>query len=464
MADESAVLLDGPWRHRGVNAGGTRFHVVEQGDGPLVLLVHGFPEFWWSWHRQLESLAAAGYRAAAVDLRGYGGSDKPPRGYDLATLANDLAGLVRSLGEANATVVGHDWGGLLAWTMGVYYPKVVQRLVAVSAAHPLRLGHSLLTDVRGQGWAVRHALGFQLPIAPEKRLVKNDAALIGELLNDWSGPGWPDAETERLYRSAFQIPGVAHCALEYHRWTVRSLLRPDGIRYAGPDARADPGAGAASARRARPVCAAAQRAGLGPLRRGAVPLEADRGRRALPARGAPVLLRRGAHRLAVRPRARPVSGTRDRDESGRARNARPRDAYGRPLARVAEGEERVPEDYAPSPAEALAEAQRLLDADRPFHAHEVLEAAWKSAPEAERELWQGLAQLAVGFTHVRRGNAKGAQSLLRRAADRLAAHDRPPHAIAAAALAARARELADRIEGDGLGAVTDADLAPRLTG
>jgi pimeloyl-ACP methyl ester carboxylesterase len=233
MTDESAVLIEGPWRHRSVSAGGTRFHVVELGEGPLVLLVHGFPEFWWTWHRQLESLAAAGYRAAAVDLRGYGGSDKPPRGYDLVTLAGDAAGLVRSLGEANATVIGHDWGGLLAWTMGVYYPKVVQRLVAVSAAHPLRLGHSLLTDVRGQGWAVRHALGFQLPIAPEKRLVKNDAALVGELLHDWSGPGWPSEETERLYRSAFQIPGVAHCALEYHRWTIRSLLRPDGIRYAG---------------------------------------------------------------------------------------------------------------------------------------------------------------------------------------------------------------------------------------
>jgi pimeloyl-ACP methyl ester carboxylesterase len=232
MTDESAVLIEGPWRHRSVSAGGTRFHVVELGDGPLVLLVHGFPEFWWTWRNQLESLAAAGYRAAAIDLRGYGGSDKPPRGYDLVTLAGDVAGLVRSLGEANATVIGHDWGGLLAWTMGVYYPKVVQRLVAVSAAHPLRLGHSLLTDVRGQGWAVRHALGFQLPIAPEKRLVKNDAALIGELLHDWSGPDWPDAETERLYRSAFQIPGVAHCALEYHRWTIRSLLRPDGIRYA----------------------------------------------------------------------------------------------------------------------------------------------------------------------------------------------------------------------------------------
>jgi hypothetical protein len=159
-----------------------------------------------------------------------------------------------------------------------------------------------------------------------------------------------------------------------------------------------------------------------------------------------------------------MDGMRDRDEVGRARNARPRDAYGRPLPHGVEGEERVPDDYAAAPSEALAEAQRLLDADRPFHAHEVLEAAWRAAPETERALWQGLAQLAVGFTHVRRGNAQGAQALLRRAADRIGPYGRAPHGIDAAGLARRARDLADHIESDGLSAVTDADLTPRLAG
>jgi uncharacterized protein len=153
---------------------------------------------------------------------------------------------------------------------------------------------------------------------------------------------------------------------------------------------------------------------------------------------------------------------RDRDETGRARNARPRDAYGRPLPHGAEGEERVPDDYTAAPEDALAEAQRLLDADRPFHAHEVLEAAWKAAPGPERELWKGLAQLAVGFTHVRRGNAQGAQSLLRRAADRVAAYDPAPYGIAAPALAHHAQTLADRIEREGVDQIPDADLAPRL--
>jgi len=92
------VYIDGPWTHRSVSANGTRFHVAERGDGPLVLLLHGFPEFWWAWRHQLISLSEAGFRAVAVDLRGYGGSDKPPRGYDLITAAADAAGLVRSLG------------------------------------------------------------------------------------------------------------------------------------------------------------------------------------------------------------------------------------------------------------------------------------------------------------------------------------------------------------------------------
>src|SRR4051794_30773484 len=89
--DESCVLLDGPWRHRFVSANGTRFHVVEAGSGPLVLFLHGFPEFWWAWHEQLRLTAEAGFRAVAVDLRGYGASDKPPRGYDGYTMAGDVA-------------------------------------------------------------------------------------------------------------------------------------------------------------------------------------------------------------------------------------------------------------------------------------------------------------------------------------------------------------------------------------
>jgi hypothetical protein len=138
-----------------------------------------------------------------------------------------------------------------------------------------------------------------------------------------------------------------------------------------------------------------------------------------------------------------VTSARDRDEAGRARNARPRDALGRPLPYGVAGEERAPEGVVREPAVALHEAQRLLDAGRPFHAHEVLEDAWKSAPETERQLWRGLAQLAVGLTHAARGNARGATTLLERGAGNLASYAAaPPHGIDVAGLMAWAGALA----------------------
>ena len=155
--------------------------------------------------------------------------------------------------------------------------------------------------------------------------------------------------------------------------------------------------------------------------------------------------------------------TRDRDESGRPRNARPRDALGRPMPHDTDGVERVPDDVALPPAESLAEAQRLIDAGRAFNAHEVLEGTWKAAPEPERELWRGLAQLAVGITHAQRGNTPGAVGLLQRAADRIEPYAaNPPYNIAAGPLVTWARTLATQITTSGLPALTPADLIPRL--
>ncbi|SNT00268.1 hypothetical protein SAMN06893096_112114 [Geodermatophilus pulveris] len=154
-----------------------------------------------------------------------------------------------------------------------------------------------------------------------------------------------------------------------------------------------------------------------------------------------------------------MDGDRDRDPAGRARNARPRDALGRPLPRGAAGEERAPEGVPRTPGEALTEAQRLLDAGRPFHAHEVLEDAWKSAPEAERRLWRGLAQLAVGLTHVARGNDRGGARLLERGVGNVEGYAAdPPHGVDVAGLAAWARRLAAAPPGDR----GPAALAPRL--
>lgn len=153
---------------------------------------------------------------------------------------------------------------------------------------------------------------------------------------------------------------------------------------------------------------------------------------------------------------------RDRDETGRARNARTRDASGRPLPRGEGGVDRPDEDVELAPDEALAEAQRLLDGGFPFHAHEILEGAWKSARPDERALWKGLAQLAVGLTHEQRGNARGAVSLLRRGAETVAegAPVAGRHGLDAAGLSAWARDRADRVESSGV--ETDAHGGPGL--
>jgi len=165
---------------------------------------------------------------------------------------------------------------------------------------------------------------------------------------------------------------------------------------------------------------------------------------------------------APRIRGTRASTGRDRDAAGRARNARPRDALGRPLPRDAAGEPPAADQALP-PALTLEEAQRLLDTGRPFHAHEVLEAAWKVAPDADRDLWQGLAQMAVGLTHALRGNARGAAALLRRGVSRLDGYpDRGPHGIDVAGLRSHGTDVARRIESGGLVSLDPADLSLRL--
>ncbi len=233
--DSSIVLVEGPWTHRMVRANGIALHVAEIGSGPLVLLLHGFPQFWWAWHRQLVDLADAGYRAVAVDLRGYGASDKPPRGYDAPNLAADMAALVGSLGERDAMVVGTDVGGLLAWTMAARHPRIVRSLAVLGAAHPLRLRSAIRHDPtqrRASAYALRT---FQMPRRPE-HLLAQDGAWVRELFDTWTGPRWRGtpgyvADVTR-YAEAMRIHPVGYCAAEYYRWLVRSLPRRDGRAFA----------------------------------------------------------------------------------------------------------------------------------------------------------------------------------------------------------------------------------------
>ena len=157
----SVIAAEGPWTHRAVAANGARFHVAELGQGPMVLMLHGFPMFWWTWRTHLLSIAEAGYRAVAMDLRGYGGSDRPPRGYDPYTLSADVAGVIGSLGAEDATIVGHGWGGFLAWTTAALHPDSVRAIAPVAMAHPCRLRDSLRHDA-DQRRASRYAFGFRL--------------------------------------------------------------------------------------------------------------------------------------------------------------------------------------------------------------------------------------------------------------------------------------------------------------
>lgn len=301
----SVVRPDGPWTHRDVAANGARFHIAEAGDGPLVLLVHGFPQFWWTWREQLTALADAGFRAVAVDLRGVGGSDRTPRGYDPANLALDITGVIRSLGEPDAALVGHDLGGYLAWTAAVMRPGLVRRLVVSSMPHPRRWRSAMLADYR-QSAASSHIWGFQRPWIPERRLTADDGALVGELIRQWSGPNAPDDKAIETYQRAMCIPSTAHCSVEPYRWLVRSLARPDGVQFYRRMKRPLRVPTLHLHGSLDPVTRTRSAAGLG-VRRGAVPVAAVRRPGALPARGGPgrLLLRTG--QLAEGSRTRPVT-------------------------------------------------------------------------------------------------------------------------------------------------------------
>ncbi len=231
MPDNAAILVPGPWEHRSVYAHGSRFHVAIQGEGPLVLFLHGFPTYWWLWRKFLGPISAAGYTAAAMDLRGYGASDHPPRGYDPRTLAADVAGVIRALGYESAIVVGHGVGGLVGWTAATLQESSISGLVSVSSAHPNALRTAMLSNA-AQAKALSYVLSYQRPWFAERSLVKDGAAAIEELLREWAAPDVLSDEVVSQYRTAFLLGNTSHCAIEFHRWAMRSIPRPDGRRFA----------------------------------------------------------------------------------------------------------------------------------------------------------------------------------------------------------------------------------------
>jgi pimeloyl-ACP methyl ester carboxylesterase len=216
--EDAGAVADGS-----VEVNGIRLHCVEAGAGPLVVLLHGFPESWYAWRHQIPALAAAGYRVVAPDLRGYNTSDKPPRvrDYRPMVLAQDVADLIDALGAGSASVAGHDWGGAVAWLVAMLHPQRVQRLVVLNAPHPIRFLKGLRSPRQlRRSWYI---LAFQLPWLPERLARARDFRGLRRTLRDQ--PLRPDAFTtqdiERYVAAAAQ-PGAMRATINYYRAAVRT--------------------------------------------------------------------------------------------------------------------------------------------------------------------------------------------------------------------------------------------------
>lgn len=214
-AGRSAVRL----RHRTVAVGDVELHCVEAGDGPLVVLLHGFPEFWYSWRRQIRDLAAAGWRVLAPDQRGYNLSDKPAdrAAYRMDRLVDDVVGLIRWVGvDRAAAVVGHDWGGAVAWQVATRRPDVLERLAVLNAPHPSAYREAL----RSPGQLLRswYVLFFQLPRLPEAALRAFDFAVVDAILR--TGPVRSGAFSDddiAAYKAALDRPDALTAAIDWYR-------------------------------------------------------------------------------------------------------------------------------------------------------------------------------------------------------------------------------------------------------
>ena len=204
---------------------GINLHVVMAGpsDGPLVLLLHGFPEFWYGWRRQIPALAAAGYHVWAPDQRGYNRSDKPAgvAAYGIETLAKDVVGLIEASGREQVYLVGHDWGAAVAWWVAGRYPERVKKLAILNVPHPAVMQRTVREDAeqRKKSWYI---FFFQLPWLPEKSLSDNGYTNAIRALKGSSRRGTFGDDDIAAYRQAWSQPGALTGMLNWYRAVARN--------------------------------------------------------------------------------------------------------------------------------------------------------------------------------------------------------------------------------------------------
>ena len=212
-----------PWQHLFVPTNNIQLHCVTQGEGDLVILLHGFPEFWYSWRHQLPALARH-FKVVIPDLRGYNDSDKPATGYDLDTLATDIRGLIYGLGYSKAHIVGHDWGGAIAWHMAQRFPQVMHRLAILNAPHPQAFVQALTRSL-DQLWRSWYVVAFQIPGLPERLIRTNIKSFVQAVFQEQAvrKGAFTKADTA-IYRAALEKPGVLSAAMSYYRQALNPQI------------------------------------------------------------------------------------------------------------------------------------------------------------------------------------------------------------------------------------------------
>lgn len=208
--------------HQFADLNGINIHYVEKGEGDLVILLHGFPEFWYSWKDQIPELSEK-FRVVAPDLRGYNLSDKPKKvaDYKMETLAKDIVALIKHLGEQKAYIVSHDWGGAIGWYLGMHYPEHVNKLIVLNAPHP-GLIYPYIRSSFKQKMKSWYMLYFQVPVIPETFLKWGLGPILKFTLRGWSYRKEAfSPEILAKYKEAFRKKGACKATINYYRASYR---------------------------------------------------------------------------------------------------------------------------------------------------------------------------------------------------------------------------------------------------